>query len=434
MNQLSRAGAFPRAACIAILTITIIAACPMVFAANPAAEKPAVAEKPAATKPVLPKVYAFTLAKPYGETDRYPLDPAVFENLLVNMKKAGFNCIHCPYRDWRLDLCRKHGILMMLDVLAWKENVDTDIRRSPQREKLESIVKTLRGNDAVWGYNLWNEKLDWFGYPDGRSIDDYITLLKEWDPTHPVWMGTYRVNYANAPKAKPGVHGYYDYPWERGFNYHFADLNWYRNYVPSQDGVFGSWQLGSDYNKNSYSVNTSIAFGSKVVIWFIDGPFDKKGDIDPKHRFYHLVRIGQEMDKLYPEIGAIGRPAEVFSTPTTKWQDGKDRPAEPAPKDTLPPWGLKPFPADWWFQISGGEALAGFFSYPDGGDAVYVANHNAYAPQKMAFTVAGGPNVKVEMFDRVNGGWKAVEKTAKGYAFDLREAGGELLRVTGRAR
>ena len=218
-------------------------------------------------KPVLPaapKEFAFTLSDGYGEGDHYSNDPKVFENLLINMKKSGFNTIHCIYRDWRVELCRKHGVKMMIDVLAWKEG---GRHRHPQTRAARHRQKDLqkvRGDDAVWGYNLWNETLSFFGNPDGKNIDAYIAMLKEWDPTHPVWVGTRTVSYANAPKAKPGVHGYYDYPWQRGFNYHFADLQWYYKYVPSQDGYIGRWEQGSNYNWNSYSLNTSIAFGTKV--------------------------------------------------------------------------------------------------------------------------------------------------------------------------
>ncbi|MCE9555109.1 MAG: hypothetical protein K8T91_17300 [Planctomycetes bacterium] len=388
----------------------------------PKAQTPA---QSAATKPALPTEYAFTLSKPYGEADRFTTDPKAFENLLINMKKSGFNCIHCPYRDWRLELCRKHDVKMMLDLLAWKGDINTDFRRPEQRVNLKPIMEKLRGDKAVWGYNIWNEKLSWFGCTDGKNIDECITMLKEWDPTHPIWMGTYQVIYANAPKAKPGVHAYYDYPWERGFVWHFAGLNWYRNYVPTQDGVFGSWQLVSNYNRNSYSVNTSIAFGQKVVLWFIDGPFDEQGNVNPKDRSFHYVKIGQEMHKLYPEIGKIGRPNQVYSTQTTKWQDGKDK-----PKDI--PWRLEAFPADFWFQVRGGEAVVGFFKYPDGADAVWIANHNAYGPQQMSFTVAGDDGAKVELFDRENGGWKELAKKDGAYGFDLRTAGGDLVRVTGR--
>lgn len=390
------------------------------FAADPPAE---------ADPPATPSVFAFTLSNGYGEGDKMPSDPAVFENLLVNMKKAGFNTIHCVYRDWRLKLCEKHGVMMMIDVLAWHEGAETDIRRNAeQRAAVKAICEKVRGHKAVWGYNLWNEKLPHFGRPDGRDVDDYIKMLREWDATHPVWMGTYRVSYANAPKAKPGVHGYYDYHWQRGFNWHFADLTWYRRYVPSQQGTIGRWMLGSDYARNAYTLNTSIAFGLKTVIWFIGGPFDDKGDIDDKHRFAHLVKLGQQTHKLYEELGKLGNPTHVLSTPTTKWHDNK-------PRDADVPWRLDPFPADHWLQIKSGEALAGFFKYKDGpapgSDAVYIANHNAYADQTITFTVQGGGSV--ELFDRKTGEWTARQPQDGVYAFPLAAAGGELLRITGRA-
>jgi len=377
----------------------------------------------------LPQEFAFTLNNGYGQGVKFPSDPAVFENLLINMKKAGFNTIYCVYKDWRLPLCKKHGVKMMIDVLAWHEDAETDIRRNePQRARVKAICEKVRGEDAVWGYNIWNEKLSYFGYPDDKSIDDYILMLKKWDPTHPIWMGTYQVIYANAPKSKPGVHGYYDYHWQRGFHWHFAALQWYRGYVPSQGGVFGRWMLGSDYHRNSYTLNTSIPFGLKVVIWFIGGPFDAEGNVDPNHRFHHLVKIGQEMHRLYPEIGKIGMPKAVYSTPTTKWHDNQDK-----EKDV--PWRLTPFPEDHWLQVAGGEAVCGFFKYPSGEDAIYVANHNAFAPQEMALALRGPgtENAVLELFNRRTGAWDPLEKKGGVHVFALRAAGGELLRVRGRA-
>ena len=254
-------------------------------------------------------------------------------------------------------------------------------------------------------------------------------MLKEWDPTHPIWMGTYQLIYANAPKSEPGVHAYYDYHWQRGFHWHFAALQWYRGYVPSQDGYMGRWMLGSDYNRNSYTLNTSIAYGLKVVIWFIGGPFDDKGDIDPKHRFYHLVKVGQEMHNLYGEIGKIDRPVEVFSTPTTKDHENKD-------KATDVPWRIAPVPEDYWFQVRKGEVVFGVFKYPTGEDAIYVANHNAFALQSMAVELLKKPGeeaVAVEILNRTTGAWDKMEAGKDSlYTFDLRAAGGELLRVTGR--
>jgi len=389
----------------------------------PAAEA-AEGAKPVA-KPALPTEFAFTLNNGYGQGTKFPTDPKVFENLLVNMKKAGFNTIYCVYKDWRLPLCKKHGVRMMIDVLAWHEGAETDIRRNQQqRATVKAICEKVRGDDAVWGYNIWNEKMSFFGYPDGKSIDDYILMLKQWDPTHPIWMGTYQVIYANAPKSKPGIHAYYDYHWQRGFHWHFAALQWYRGYAPSQDGQFGRWMLGSDYNRNSYTLNTSIPFGLKVVIWFIGGPFDAQGNIDPKHRFYHLVKIGQEMDALYPEIGKIGMPKAVYSTPTTKTHENKDK-----EKDV--PWRLPAFPEDHWMQVRSGEAVCGFFAYPDGSEAVYVANHNAFAAQSMAVALTGdrAKQAVVELFDRETDQWRKLDEKNGAFAFPLRAAGGELLRV-----
>jgi hypothetical protein len=379
-------------------------------------------KKPEETKaPPAPGDFAFTLSNGYGEGCRFSTDPKVFENLLVNMKKAGFNTIHCVWKDWRVPLCKKHGIRMMVDVLAWHEGAETDIRRNEkQRAAVRAICEKSRNDAAVWGYNIWNEKLAYFGYPDKKSIDDYILMIKKWDPTHPIWMGTYRVHAANGPKSKPGIHAYYDYHWQRGFLWHFADLQWYHRYVESQDGYIGRWMLGSDYNRNSYTLNTSIAFGLKVVIWFIGGPFDKEGNIDPKHRFHHLVKIGREMQHLYPEIGKIGRPSGVYSTPTVKTESNKDK-----KKDQ--PWRLPAFPEGHWLQVEKGEAVVGFFR----DDTVYVANHNAYAPQEMVLKLDPGKAI-VERFDRKTGAWGVLEKKDNKVLFDLRAAGGELLRVKGR--
>lgn len=387
----------------------------------------AFADDKAPTPPPAPKEFAFVLSDGYGEGDHYPTDPKVFENLLVNMKKAGFNGIHCIYKDWRLELCRKHGVKMMIDVLAWKEGGLTDIRKPEQRETVKKICEKVRGDDAVWGYNLWNETLSFFGYPDGKNIDQYIAMLREWDPTHPVWVGTRTVSAANAFKGKPGIHGYYDYPWHRGFNYHFADLQWYYRHVPTQDGYIGRWEQGSNYNWNSYSLNTSIAFGTKVTIWFIGGPFDKDGNINPKHRFYHLVKVGQEVSPLYSELGKIGRPSAVYSTTTKMTHDNKPR-DRGKDKDDVP-WRLTAFPKDFWLQMDGGEALAGFFRYPTGEDAVFIANHNAYAKQEISFSVKAK---SVELFDRSTSQWRALHAKDGKYGFELRPAGGELVRVSGR--
>jgi len=193
------------------------------------------------------------------------------------------------------------------------------------------------------------------------------------------------------------------------------------------NGHIGRWILGSNYNLNSYTLNTSIPFGLKVCIWFIGGPFDKEGNIDPKHRFYHLVRIGKERKALYPDLMKIGRPTAVYSTPTVKSESNKDK-----KKDV--PWRLPPFPKEHWLQVRKGEALLGFFKYPSGDDAVYIANHNAYAPQEMTLVLTKKADAKavVELLDRKTGKWRRLESKDAAVSFPLGAAGGELLRIKGR--
>ena len=81
------------------------------------------------------------------------------------------------------------------------------------------------------------------------------------------------------------------------------------------------------------------------------------------------------------------------------------------------------------------RALVGLFKYQDGTDALFVANQNAFAPQKMALTFkpAVGKQLAAEMFNRKTGQWDALRVNDNALAFDLAEARGELLRIHGAA-
>src|SRR4051812_3863346 len=71
-----------------------------------------------------PKPTRFALVFSFGyASDLMPKDDARFEELLVKIKAAGFNTIHCTYTEKRLDLCKKHGILAMIDLLAPEHHV-----------------------------------------------------------------------------------------------------------------------------------------------------------------------------------------------------------------------------------------------------------------------------------------------------------------------
>ena len=86
-------------------------------------------------------------------------------------------------------------------------------------------------------------------------------------------------------------------------------------------------------------------------------------------------------------------------------------------------------------QVTSGEALVGLFKYNDGTDALFVANQNAFMPQKMTlqFRPGVGKSVSAEMLDRQTGRWTKLPVRDNAVAFALAEARGELLKVTGAA-
>jgi len=369
--------------------------------------------------PPAPETFASVFTVGYGTVDHLPKDEATFEKLLESAKEAGYNTIYCVYRDWRVELCRKHGIRMMIDVLAWKEDAGTDIRREGQREKVKAICERVRGDRAVWGYNLWNERADF--YLGGlKGLNEDLARLREWDPTHPVWVGTYRNYFMDQIEGNPGVFGYYDYHWQRGMEWNLTLLAANSAFVASRGACLGRWLMNSDYERNSYTLNTSIAHGLKVVLWFIGGALDPKtGALDAGH---HHVRIGREMRALYPELAAIGRPIAVFSTPTTRTADDRE-------KEKGIPKPMAEFPEDHWVRVLGGEAVLGFFRYPGGDDAIYVANHNAFAGQSMVLAIRREKTAAVRMFDRLGGSWRTLERDGETVRFPLGPGGGELLRL-----
>jgi len=373
-----------------------------------------------------PKEFANVFSVGYGTVDHFPKDEAEFEKLLVNLKGAGYNTIHCVYSDSHLELCRKHGMKMMIDVLAWHEGAESDIRRPAQQARVRDICKKVQGDDAVWGYNLWNERLDKFSPGGVNACNRLLYLLRKWDPTHPVWVGTYMTFLKGSLTTNPGCYGYYDYPWQRGMKKHFMYLKGWQRHVEKEDAYLGRWILRMDYNRCMYSLNTSVAFGLKTCIWFICGPWHPA---NPQWNDKHfLCQVGREMQTLWPELGKIGRPIEVYTTPTVKTEKNED-------KAKGNPAGILGIPEDFWMQVKNGEALVGHFKYDDQHDALYVANHNAFVGQKMVLEFqgnGGGKPLKVELFDRKAGEYVEMKLSGKTTAFDLGPGGGELLRISRR--
>jgi len=374
--------------------------------------------------PPAPSEYANVFSVGYGQAFYFPTNNVEFEELLVNMTNGGYNAILCVYTDERLELCRKHKVKMMIDVLAWKTGAETDVRRPPQQALVREICEKVRGDDAVWGYNIWNERLDRYGPGSGGTLNGLILAMHKWDPTHPIWVGTYLNYFAGNVKYNPGCPAYYDYHWERGRRWHFGLLPGWMELAENTDGYFGRWMRNHDYNRSMYTMNTSIAFGLKTGIWFICGPWHPANpNWNPD---YFLCTMGREMQKLWPEIGKIKRPSVVYSTPITKSAENRDVNPPAVPVGTA-------IPEDFWLQVRGGEALLGQFKYPDGNDAFYVANHNAYTPQKMEIELSGDrKKATVELFDRADGKWKKLDKQGSSIIFDLGPGGGELIKVSGK--
>jgi hypothetical protein len=350
----------------------------------------------------LPKEFAFVFSLPYGIGDEFPREPEEFDRMLGLLKGAGFNTVHCPPADWRPALFKKHGMKMMVDVLAWDSPVKADIRRNEeQRARLKKFVVANRDSDAIWGYNLWNERLDWVG--DFKQFDLLLRMLRTWDPNHPVWVGTYTYYHAEGYPSNPGVHGYYDYHWARGHHWHFNMLNYYRELVAKRQGTMGRWMGLDGYNRSLFTLNTSIAYGLKTGMWFIGGPYASR-EPDKSKRWnddYFLNRIGRHMHPTYKLIGEMGNPKDVFSTATK-------RSAANQKKELAIPDKTIAFPEDHWLQIRQGEVVCGFFKLPDKSDVVWVANHNAYGWQGVVMEVRQNKDkpLVVSEFNREKRDWE----------------------------
>jgi hypothetical protein len=367
----------------------------------PAVEKGNEFSGPKTKPPAVPQEFAFVFSLPYAVGDEYPLDPEEFERMLVLLKSAGFNTVHCVYKDWRHELFKKHKMKMMVDVLAWKAPSETDIRRNEeQRALVKATCIKARDSDAIWGYNLWNERLDWVG--DFKQFDLLLRMLRTWDPTHPVWVGTYTYYHAESYPTNPGVLGYYDYHWQRGHHWHFHMLSYYHGLAEKRQSRMGRWMGLDGYNRSLYTLNTSIAYGLKTGMWFIGGPYaSREPDLSKRwNDDYFLNKIGRHMQPTYKLIGEMGHPVDVYSTATRRTAENKEKKLEIPAKTTA-------FPKDHWLQIEQGEVLCGFFKMPDKSDVVWIANHNVYAWQGVVMALKPQANERliVSRFDRGTSKW-----------------------------
>jgi len=364
-----------------------------------------------------PREFGFVFSFGYAG-DHMPKDNAKFEQLLKTIKAEGFNVIHTSYTPERLELCRKHGVKLMVDLLDIENH---HVYKSAAKAK--AVAEKLRGDKAVWGYNIWNDHTR--GREAGRERD--INTVREWDPTHPSYSGGC-ANDNNRLFTNADVMGYYDFHWERGIHLHFPHLMTYMDGARKHDSYVYTWlswrpaKYTDYYHRSLWSANTVMACGYKGIMWFLASGFMDPNSLQWKAGKIHVLKVHKEIVPLGPEMMKLGRPTAVYSTTITKSNENK-----PLPKAVMPR-GLekRAFPKDFWIQPASGEFLMGVFKGDQGRDAVFIANHNSQAPQKVTLKLSKA--VAVKLFDRKTSEWKVLAVKDGAVSFDLDKAAGELLR------
>lgn len=363
----------------------------------------------------VPMPQTFTTCFFLGYVENHlPTNPATFDMLLTNLAANGYTTVHGTYADWRVEACRKRGLRFMIDMV----DPAVDYRKTP--EKAEALCRSLRGNEGVWGYAIW------YAGGCGARLNPKIEKFREWDPTHPCFVGSKYCEGIEEVTLNPGVLAWEDLDWHEDNPRHFIDMMKMFQCNQKLGAQTGRWIVTAGREKDRYTMNQSIATGLKALMWFIGGPWDKKNEQwVPDH---HFLELNREVRPLYADLMKLGHPLAVYSTPVTRSAANVEvRHAVPEPVPAIP--------EDFWLRVERGEALLGVYRYPDGTDAVYVANHNAFAPQAMVMRFRAGERaLPAEVLDRGTGRWRALPTTADGAAtFDLAPGGGELLRIVGRA-
>ncbi len=349
--------------------------------------------------------------------DALPRDPKSFETLVRGLRRAHFNTVLCRYEDWRAKICRRHGMQIFVDLLAPGHHVYKEV------DGARALCERLRGNDVVYAYHLWSDSIG--GSYAGRSRD--VANVHMWDPTHPAYVGTYRMSRVGRVEGLD-LFGYYDFHWKRGGHWgHLAKASSlarsrgvpFLRYCDAAPGRVGA----GNPNRVGYTIATSIPFGLKgylfhyggVVVDPATGKLDALGE--------DLRRVNARFAAIGDELMAIGLPTAVYSTPITT--TAKDRPtgAEPAVPD-----GLKPVPDEHWFRITAGEVLLGLFQDGEGRDVVVLASHNAYRPQEVTLELAARPK-SAHVLDRRRRRWVRAKSSGTRIVVPVEEYAAELLRV-----
>ncbi len=349
--------------------------------------------------------------------DHLPQDEGSFEKLILAVKAAHFNVVLGKYEEWRAKICRKHGLQMMVDLLAPDHHVYKNV------DAARKLCEGLRGSDVVYGYHIWSDNIG-ETYP-GRSRD--VKNVHEWDDTHPVYVGSYRMSRVNRVEGLDLL-GYYDFHWKRGG--HWGHLAKASSVASGKDALFlrycdaapGRIGIGNA-NRVGFTIATSIPFGLKGYMFHYGGGVVEKdtGELDALGK--DLQTVNANFKPLESELIKIGNPRAVYSTPVTKTE--KDRPTGTEP---AVPAGLTGAPDDLWFRVTAGEVVFGLFTDGEKRDVLAIAGHNAYQPQKV--TLQFSADVKaVAIFDRTKRQWESIDVVDEKVSFDVAVFATELVRV-----
>lgn len=350
--------------------------------------------------------------------DHFPQDRAQFEKVIIAAKKAKYNVVLCKYEKWRENICKKHGLKLMVDLLVSGNHVYKDLAAT------EKLCTSLRGSDTIYAYHLWSDRVG--GTVAGRSRD--IGNVHKWDPNHATYIGDYKGSAIGGLKD-PDLVGYYDFHWRRGG--HWRHLLRARDAAKKTDSLFLKYTDGApgmagagNYNRVLYTVSMSVACGLKGYFFHHTGAEIDKSTWEWKPLGQDLAKVNAEVAPLGPELMKIGNPSVVYSTPITK--TAKDRPPG-AVKPTVPA-EFGAIPGDFWVKVNAGEAVMGVFKNAKADDALLFANHNAYQPQEMELEFVK-PVKGAALFDRKAGKWTKLELDKGKVKFRIPPAAVELVLV-----
>lgn len=337
-----------------------------------------------------------------------------FSTLLEGARKTGCNAVLCGYLPERLELCRRQGLRLMIDLL----DVDGgDIRRPEHHDRVRAVCEQLQGDKGVWGYHLWSAPIDRFMPGGSDGINEALSLVRTWDASHPVWVGTHGTAGLEQVQGTPGLLASCDDPWPDDADTGARTLATLVRLLEMRIDHMGRWiHPHEDARCTLHTVSTSIACGMKAMIV----PAGPAGAEHP------CAAACAALAPLHGDLAAIDMPRRVFSTATTRTSDDR-------PKDPGLPATFAAFPDDSWLRVEAGEVLVGVFGYDEGWDALFVANHSAIRPQKVTLHVrsATAAEPSVEIFDPTAAGWRRLDVHKGSFSLELAPGGGELVRLLG---